>query len=732
MSILDSISLNPQQLEAVKSIDRPTLCVAGAGSGKTKVLTTRVAYLATDCGIPDQKILAITFTNLAAKEMRDRLYKLCGRTSNSWLITYHSLCLKILYSDISSLKDGVSDFRVIDEEDQEQIVKSIYADWNLKVDFGKRHKAKKVLKWIGDIQIETYEKNDLVWSTDFEITEAIKEEKKKGLSKADLEYVRGIYQEYQKRKKLNKCLDFNDFIIVTYKLFKSCPDVRKKWSNKFQYILVDEFQDTDRLQFAILDYLVGPNTNVFAVGDPDQTIYEWRGAYANVFKDFEKSFKHTRVIMLEKNYRSSPQILNCANELISHNIFRYDKVLTTDNKNNDKPTFYLGDSSSEESRWIGKKIKALIDSKKYQPKDIVVLYRANYTSRIPEEGLIFNQIPYRVYGGIKFFQRKEIKDILAYLTLMVNPEDEISIRRIINVPSRRIGESTVEKISLYAAYNRLSFYQALKITNDTNSYINWDSNVVYAFLDLISKLRTKCQNKNPHEMVDIILNEIKYYQYLSTFDTVEEVEARKKNIEELKASMIEFMENHPDQGLIEYLSEIRLYIDSTKDDSKLSDENVVSLMTIHYAKGTEHPVVFICGMSYNTFPSFRGMSEEERRICFVGLTRAKEKLYLTGFNLESELINEIGEENLKFERPSFKSISSSDLQWYDSKKDYDPKKMYEKKSTQFMIGDQVVHTTFGAGVVVEVDGDYITILFKAPYGKKVIIGSHIALKRLKN
>ena len=278
----------------------------------------------------------------------------------------------------------------------------------------------------------------------------------------------------------------------------------------------------------------------------------------------------------------------------------------------------------------------------------------------------------------------------------------------------------------------MSFYDALKLTNDTNSYINWDSNVIYNFLQLIEKLKKKCVNKNPHEMVDIILKDIKYYDYLSTFDTSEEVEARKFNIEELKSSMIEFVENNPDKGLNEYLSEIRLYTDSTKDDSKLSDENVVSLMTIHYAKGTEHPVVFICGMSYNTFPSFRGMSEEERRICFVGLTRAKEKLFLCGNTMESDLINEIGDENIEQEKSSYKSISSENLEWYDSLRDYDPKKMYEQKNEKFLVGDQVVHTTFGAGVVVEVDGDYITIVFKAPFGKKTILGSHISLKRLKN
>ena len=315
---------------------------------------------------------------------------------------------------------------------------------------------------------------------------------------------------------------------------------------------------------------------------------------------------------------------------------------------------------------------------------------------------------------------------------MTNPQDEISIRRVINVPARRIGESTIDKVSLYASMNSIPFYEALKLTNDQNSYINWDSNVIYGFINLISELQNKCKNKNPHEMVDIILNKIKYYDYLATFDTAEEVESRKKNIEELKSSMVEFIEKNPDQGLIEYLSEIRLYTDSTKDDSKLSDENVVSLMTIHYAKGTEHPVVFICGMSYNTFPSFRGMSEEERRICFVGITRAKEKLFLSGNNLESDLIDELGKNNIKYEKASFKSISSSDLDWFDSNRDYDPKKMYKQKDVKFMVGDQVVHTTFGAGVVVEVDGDYITIIFKSPFGKKTILSSHIALKRLKN
>lgn len=738
---INDLHLNDKQLVSVKSINGPVLLVAGAGTGKTKVLTSRIAYIINETGCPDHKILAITFTNLAAREMSNRVNGILKRKVNSIISTYHSLCVRILRHDINKLPNGNNAFRVIDDEDSELIIKQIYKDHNLKVDFGKRVKPKLMKEIISQVQILTAQSDYNIWSKNYDQPSSVNElYKKRRITTQDLSIIKNIYFEYQNKKAKNNWLDFNDLIVVTYKLLYSIDSIAIKWQKMFDYILVDEFQDTDELQFDILTKLVNPaNNNVFAVGDPDQTIYEWRGAYSGVFKDFENTFKNTTVLILDKNYRSTQNILNVANSLISHNFNRYEKNLYTDNKNDDLVQLYQGDSQHEEGKFIARKIKELVNSKEFTYHDIVVLYRANYLSRFVESAIMQEGIPYYVYGGVKFYQRKEIKDMISYLNLLVNLNDELSLRRIINVPNRKIGDSTIDKINLYAISHKIEFARASQITHFEDPNISWNDLPLIEFYKMMNHIKNDIKNKPIDEYIDIIMKYTKYAEYLSTFEISSETNDRIENINELKRSIKEFLLIHPEAELKDFLQEIALYTDTNNDDLKTKKENAVSLMTVHFAKGTEYPVVFLVGLYEGIFPhndfSYDYM-DEERRIAFVGITRAKKKLFLTtNFQMSrgsNSFINEIGKNNLKVTNSEFTSISHADLSWYDSKKDYDYSKNYSNKHVNFQIGDNVIHTIFGMGIITEVNGDELTIAFKAPYGVKTISSNHTSIKRIKN
>ena len=732
-------NLNDKQLEAVKTTEGPVLVVAGAGSGKTKVLATRIAYLIDGIGCPDRNILAITFTNLACREMKSRVFSILNRPCNAQILTYHGLCLRILREDIS-IYGMDKNFNIIDDEEQSEIIKQIYQDWRLRDEFGKRCKIKMMLDFIRAIQSSCNCIERTFWDKNIDIPDQVNDLIKRHiLHNGDDKYIKSIYLEYIKRKFKGNLLDYNDLITGAYKLLKYNPEIAKKWQQRFQYILVDEFQDTDYFQFQILQMLINSQENVFCVGDPDQTIYEWRGAYAEIFNDFLARFQNTKQIILDKNYRSTQNILDVANSLIKHNEKRIDKTLIAHNANGEKPIYYEGDSKNEEGRFVVNTIKELV-KKGYAYKDIAILYRANFLSRFIEQALLYANIPYCIYGGVKFYQRKEIKDVLAYIRLIENPDDELAIKRVINTPNRKIGDVTIDKIANYAFNKNISFAEALKTSSSSDPNVTWDKENVRSFVALINSFKTLVKDLPLAEGVKKILEVIKYRDYLKTYDLNEET-ARWQNIEELLTSITQYSLDDEHPSYSSFLQSISLYTDTTSDDFKNKDENAVSLMTIHFAKGTEYKVVFIVGMYEGTFPNNRCEgNEEERRIAFVGFTRAKEHLYLcsshgvsfNGSDEPSSFISEINPSSIEKKKSSLSSNSNADLSWFDSQKPQRFDNQYNNFSIDFKVGDTIVHTVFGMGQIVEVDGDYIVVVFKKPYGKKTLNAHHKAIKRVKN
>ena len=732
-------NLNDKQLEAVKTTEGPVLVVAGAGSGKTKVLATRIAYLIDGIGCPDWNILAITFTNLACREMKSRVFSILNRPCNAQILTYHGLCLRILREDIS-IYGMDKNFNIIDDEEQSEIIKQIYQDWRLRDEFGKRCKIKMMLDFIRAIQSSCNCIERTFWDKNIDIPDQVNDLIKRHiLHNGDDKYIKSIYLEYIKRKFKGNLLDYNDLITGAYKLLKYNPTIAKKWQQRFQYILVDEFQDTDYFQFQILQMLINSQENVFCVGDPDQTIYEWRGAYAEIFNDFLARFQNTKQIILDKNYRSTQNILDVANSLIKHNEKRIDKTLIAHNANGEKPIYYEGDSKNEEGRFVVNTIKELV-KKGYAYKDIAILYRANFLSRFIEQALLYANIPYCIYGGVKFYQRKEIKDVLAYIRLIENPDDELAIKRVINTPNRKIGDVTIDKIANYAFNKNISFAEALKTSSSSDPNVTWDKENVRSFVTLINSFKTLVKDLPLAEGIKKILEVIKYRDYLKTYDLNEET-ARWQNIEELLTSITQYSLDDEHPSYSSFLQSISLYTDTTSDDFKNKDENAVSLMTIHFAKGTEYKVVFIVGMYEGTFPNNRCEgNEEERRIAFVGFTRAKEHLYLcsshgvsfNGSDEPSSFIGEINPSSIEKKKSSLSINSNADLSWFDSQKPQRFDNQYNNFSIDFKVGDTIVHTVFGMGQIVEVDGDYIVVVFKKPYGKKTLNAHHKAIKRVKN
>ena len=732
-------NLNDKQLEAVKTTEGPVLVVAGAGSGKTKVLATRIAYLIDGIGCPDRNILAITFTNLACREMKSRVFSILNRPCNAQILTYHGLCLRILREDIS-IYGMDKNFNIIDDEEQSEIIKQIYQDWRLRDEFGKRCKIKMMVDFIRAIQSSCNCIERTFWDKNIDIPDQVNDLIKRHiLHNGDDKYIKSIYLEYIKRKFKGNLLDYNDLITGAYKLLKYNPEIAKKWQQRFQYILVDEFQDTDYFQFQILQMLINSQENVFCVGDPDQTIYEWRGAYAEIFNDFLARFQNTKQIILDKNYRSTQNILDVANSLIKHNEKRIDKTLIAHNANGEKPIYYEGDSKNEEGRFVVNTIKELV-KKGYTYKDIAILYRANFLSRFIEQALLYANIPYCIYGGVKFYQRKEIKDVLAYIRLIENPDDELAIKRVINTPNRKIGDVTIDKIANYAFNKNISFAEALKTSSSSDPNVTWDKENVRSFVTLINSFKTLVKDLPLAEGVKKILEVIKYQDYLKTYDLNEET-ARWQNIEELLTSITQYSLDDEHPSYSSFLQSISLYTDTTSDDFKNKDENAVSLMTIHFAKGTEYKVVFIVGMYEGTFPNNRCEgNEEERRIAFVGFTRAKEHLYLcsshgvsfNGSDEPSSFISEINPSSIEKKKSSLSSNSNADLSWFDSQKPQRFDNQYNNFLIDFKVGDTIVHTVFGMGQIVEVDGDYIVVVFKKPYGKKTLNAHHKAIKRVKN
>lgn len=644
MSIYDS--LNPEQLRAVTHTKGPLLILAGAGSGKTRVLTHRIAYLIDEVGVNPWNILALTFTNKAAREMRDRVDQIVGYGSeNIWVTTFHSTCVRILRKHIHHLGYENS-FTIYDTDDQRSLMKDICKYLELDP---KRFKERSLLAAISNA------KNELITPEEYE--------RSAGHDFAKSKYA-AAYKEYQKRLKANNALDFDDLIFKTVELLEENPDILYYYQRRFQYILIDEYQDTNTAQFQLIRILASTENeqgeiehNLCVVGDDDQSIYKFRGANIYNILNFEEEYPDCFVIKLEQNYRSTKHILKAANEVIHHNTERKAKALWTENEEGELIYYTQFDTEYNEAESIASDIEHLVEERNLSYSDFAILYRTNAQSRILEEKLIYRNIPYKIIGGVNFYQRKEIKDLLAYLKTIDNGMDEIAVKRIINVPRRGIGLTTIDRIDQYARQQNISFYEALKRA-DFIPGIGRGASKISPFVSFIEILKSKLNSPSYtiSELLEEILEATGYARELEE-DGSDEALGRLENIDELKNKIIVFEE----QGdipptLSEFLEEVALVADI---DTLENSTNLVVLMTLHSAKGLEFPYVYLCGMEDGIFPSYLTITsddpsdiEEERRLCYVGITRAMKRLYLssarqrmqhgeTMFNKPSRFLDEI-------------------------------------------------------------------------------------------
>lgn len=605
--------LNPMQQEAVYHTEGPLLVLAGAGSGKTRVLTHRIAYLIEEKQVNPWNIMAITFTNKAAAEMRERVDKIVGFGAESiWVSTFHSSCVRILRRHIEYLGYSTN-FTIYDGDDQRTLMKQIFK--RLDVDT-KQFKERAVLSRISSA------KDDMITPEEFELNAGGDFREKK---------VAQIYKEYQKELKKNNALDFDDLIVKTVELFQNVPDVLNYYQERFRYIMVDEYQDTNMVQFKLVDLLAGKYRNICVVGDDDQSIYKFRGANIENILSFEKAFPGAKVIKLEQNYRSTQNILNAANGVIRNNRGRKDKTLWTANDEGNLVRFLQFDTAYEEAEAIVKDIRREKEETGREYSDFAVLYRTNAQSRLLEEKCILYSIPYRLVGGVNFYQRKEIKDILCYLKTIANGQDDLAVQRIINVPKRGIGATSVGKVTIFASANGMSFYDALLRVRGIPT-LGKAADKIGVFTEQMEDFKARLPEMSIKELIEEVLENTGYKKEIEAEGEIES-ETRLQNIEELINKAVSYSENEENPTLDGFLEEVALVADVDNMDES---ENRIVLMTLHSAKGLEFPYVYLSGLEDGLFPSSMSIMsddkdavEEERRLCYVGITRAREKLTLT-------------------------------------------------------------------------------------------------------
>lgn len=701
--------LNKEQKDAVLHTEGPLLILAGAGSGKTRVLTYRIAHLIEECGVNPWNILAITFTNKAAGEMRERVDKIVGYGSESiWVSTFHSTCVRILRRYIDRLGYDTS-FTIYDTEDQKTVMKDVCR--RLQLD-PKMYKERMLLNVISHAKDEYISPNEFKLDAQGDYRQ---------------EKVAEVYLEYQKELKKNNALDFDDLIVKTVELFQSCPDVLDYYQERFRYIMVDEYQDTNTVQFKLISTLAKKYQNLCVVGDDDQSIYKFRGANIGNILNFEKVFPEARVIKLEQNYRSTQNILDAANGVIANNRGRKEKALWTENEQGAPITFQQFQTGYEEAEYITGEIRKKVREGECEYKDVAILYRTNAQSRLFEEKFLVANIPYKLIGGVNFYSRKEIKDLLAYLKTIDNGKDDLAVRRIINVPKRGIGAVTLNKVQAYADSMGLSFFEALEAANEVPG-IGKALLKIQPFVHLIHGLRLKLSDISLEELMEEILTQTGYVQELKDEGT-DEADARLENIDELITKIVTYEEGaeHPD--LSEFLEEVALVADI---DSLEDSDNRVLLMTLHSAKGLEFPYVFLAGMEDGIFPSYMSIAaenpteeiEEERRLCYVGITRAMKELTMTSarvrmirgenqYNNISRFVREVPKELIgrKTPVPPAPKVQQvpKDNTYARAKeafkaKTFDPKqfKVTKADSLDYAAGDRVSHIKFGAGTVLEI------------------------------
>ncbi|WP_352399218.1 DNA helicase PcrA [Anaerotignum sp.] len=606
--------LNEMQQKAVLQKDGPVLVLAGAGSGKTGALTVRIAHLL-ETGVKPWNILAITFTNKAAKEMKERVHKLVKEGAEEiWISTFHATCVRILRREIHHL-DYDGQFSIYDADDQEKLMREVFKQ----LDFATTDKSFSVK---GAMSIISSLKEEMIPWEDYLKTADPSDLKASRVAK--------VYRLYQKRLKENNALDFDDLIYKTVMLFRNHPEVLDKYQEKFRYIMVDEYQDTNTSQYELVYMLAAKYKNLCVVGDDDQSIYGWRGANIRNILEFEKDFPETVVIKLEQNYRSTKKILEAANAVIHNNQTRKDKSLWTENDGGSILHIYKAENEYDEARFVSERIQEIVSEGKAH-KDMAVLYRTNAQSRAVEDQFVRKGIPYRLFGGVRFYERKEIRDILSYLKVLANPADTIALRRIINVPKRGIGEASIDKVVFFAEENNLSLFEALGRLDEITD-LKTRASKFRDFYEIITSLQRDVESLSAAELIDTVVKRSGYFQFLMTEGT-EEALSRLQNIDEFVNKAVEYDKTNPEGGLSGFLEEVALVADI---DSYEAGDDAVVLMTLHSAKGLEFPYVYMIGMEEGMFPTFRAVMyggekdiEEERRLCYVGITRAREELFLT-------------------------------------------------------------------------------------------------------
>ena len=731
-------TLNSRQQEAVFHTEGPLLILAGAGSGKTRVLTHRIAYLIDEKGVNPWNILAITFTNKAASEMRERVDKIVGFGSESiWVSTFHSTCVRILRRHIDRLGYD-NNFTIYDTDDQKTLMKDICRRLNVDT---KIYKERSLLAQI------SHAKDELITPDEMEMNGAGDYNKKK---------VAAIYREYQASLRKNNALDFDDLIVKTVELFQNCGDVLENYQERFKYIMVDEYQDTNTAQFKFVSLLASKYENLCVVGDDDQSIYKFRGANIGNILGFEHVFPDAAVIRLEQNYRSTQNILRAANEVIAHNRARKPKTLWTENQEGEKIHFRQFMNGFEEAEYVigdiaKKKREHLADY-----RECAILYRTNAQSRLFEEKCLKANIPYKIVGGINFYARKEIKDLLCYLKTINNSADDLAVRRILNVPKRGIGATTVGRVQDYADYMNVSFYDALRVAEEVPS-IGRSLNKIEGFVTFIQSLKSKAQAYSVTEILEEVIDLTGYVDELKAEDT-EESRARIENIDELISKTVSYEEAMKAEGreatLSGFLEEIALIADIDTVDP---DQDYVLLMTLHSAKGLEFPYVYLAGMEDGMFPSSMCIfsddptdMEEERRLCYVGITRAMKELTLTSarqrlvrgetqYNKVSRFVREIPRElvelgtTIQEHKPSMQETPSPKNSYMQMRQTFRAKpfeaqnfKVTKAASLDYGVGDTVRHIKFGVGIVrdiVEGGRDYeVTVDFDKVGVKKMFAG----------
>lgn len=699
MNLVDS--LNDRQKEAVVNTDGPMLILAGAGSGKTKVLTTKVAYLIEEKNIDPNNILAITFTNKAAKEMKERIFKLEGNSAFYIQIsTFHSFGLKILKENCELL-GYEKNFTILDSDDSLSIIKKIMKELNIDAN---KYNPKAIKNVISNNKNEIIdpEKYSLYVNTDFD------------------EIALEVYRKYEKSLKINNAVDFDDLLILPLKLFNNNPGVLQKYQEKYKYVFIDEYQDTNEPQYILSKMISAKYKNITVVGDADQAIFTWRGAnYKNIL-NFEKDYKDAKVVLLEENYRSTKTILNAANNVIKNNKVRKEKNLWTQNEEGSKITYYKAFDEKDESNYVVNEIKKLIE-KGVNPKDICVLYRANAQSRTVEEAFLTSNISYNIVGSYAFYNRKEIKDLIAYLKLIYNNKDDVSLLRVINYPKRGIGNKAIENLAIKSNVLDKSLYEVI------------DSGKELDFKNMIEEIKKEESHLTLTELIDMVLDKSGMKKSLEDEKLIE-ADIRLENLEEFK-SIAKAMEiNEGIVSLEELLDKLALVSDVS--EQKNDNEDKVTLMTMHAVKGLEYDYVFIVGVEEGLFPHSNSLEsndelEEERRLCYVAITRAKKKLYLinarsrilygkVSSNVPSRFINEISDEYIE-------TIGKKeDINVFKPKID---KNKMMNEDNDLHPGDMVNHDKYGFGVVVTIDGSIATISFKRD-GLKKLMKNHKSIHKM--